>query len=161
AASGATVVAVGTMQWSWGLDDWGAPTQRPSLLSPAVQKITQNILSRFAPPSVILPGNGPPVSDAFNAASLNTSLWTFLGNGSCSLNGSDLLLTAPGGSNHDPSFGGADNAIRVLQGVNSSDFTVEVKFDSIPTVRYQFEGILIDQDSANYLRFQFGSTGSS
>src|SRR5215475_13298754 len=48
AASGATVVAVGTMQWSWGLDDFGAPTQRPSLLSPAVQKITQNILARFA-----------------------------------------------------------------------------------------------------------------
>jgi len=113
------------------------------------------------PPVVIPPGNGPPVSDSFNSGALNTSLWTLVGNGSYSLNGSDLLLTAPGGSNHDPSFGGADNAVRVLQGINSSDFTVDVKFDSIPTAQYQFEGILVDQDATNYLRFQFGSTGSS
>ena len=161
AASGATVVAVGTMQWSWGLDDWGAPAQRPSLLSPAVQKITQNVLARFAPPLVLPAGSGPPVSDSFNSGVLNTSLWTLVGNGNYSLNGSDLLLTAPGGTNHDPSSGGTDNAVRVLQSVNSTDFTVDVKFDSIPTAQYQFEGILVDQDSSNYLRFHFGSTGSS
>src|SRR5262249_28794134 len=56
AASGATVVAVGTMQWNWGLDDWGAPAQRPSLLGLAVQTITVNILARFAPPLVRSPG---------------------------------------------------------------------------------------------------------
>jgi hypothetical protein len=105
-----------------------------------------------------------PVSDNFDATTLNTALWTFVnpvGNGSFSLNGSELLLTAPAGTNHDPAFGGADNAVRVVQAVGNGDFTVDVKFDSIPTQRYQFEGMLVEQDSANYLRFQFGSAGSA
>jgi hypothetical protein len=44
--------------------------------------------------------------------------------------------------------------------MSNSDFSIEVKFDSIPTLQYQFEGVLVEQDAANYLRFQFGSTGS-
>jgi len=50
---------------------------------------------------------------------------------------------------------------RVIQPVANTDFTVEVKFNSIPTLQYQFQGLLIEQDAANYLRFQFGSTGRS
>ncbi len=40
--SGSTVVATGSMQWNWGLDDYGAG--RPS---PAVQQATRNILNKF------------------------------------------------------------------------------------------------------------------
>jgi chitodextrinase/regulation of enolase protein 1 (concanavalin A-like superfamily) len=104
-----------------------------------------------------------PVSDNFDASTLNTSLWKFIspvGNGSYSMTGSDMLLTTPSGSNHDPAYGGADNSVRVMQAVSNSDFTIEVKFDSIPNLQYQFQGIVVEQDSANYLRFQFGSTGS-
>ncbi|HSR06745.1 MAG TPA: hypothetical protein VLM42_06315, partial [Bryobacteraceae bacterium] len=47
---------------------------------------------------------GAPVSDDFNGASLNTSLWTTaLSGGSTSMSGTQLTLTAPAGSNHDPS----------------------------------------------------------
>jgi regulation of enolase protein 1 (concanavalin A-like superfamily) len=110
----------------------------------------------------------PMITDNFNisplpsSGGLNTNIWTLVNpaGGSYSLNGTDLLLTAPGGSNHDPSYGGVNNAVRVMQAVGNSDFTVEVKFDSIPISQYQFEGIIIQQDAANYLRFQFGSTGS-
>jgi hypothetical protein len=107
---------------------------------------------------------GGPVSDEFNGQALNTSLWKFVnpvGDGSYSLNGSQLLLNVPGGSNHDPAFGGADNAVRIFQPAGGGDFTVTVKFDSIPFERYQFEGIVVEQDAANYLRFQFGSTGNT
>jgi regulation of enolase protein 1 (concanavalin A-like superfamily) len=69
-------------------------------------------------------------------------------------------LTAPAGSNHDPGYGGVDNATRVMQKIGSGDFTAEVKFNSIPRSQYQFEGIMVDQDAANYLRFHIGSTGS-
>src|SRR6185312_6796455 len=31
APSGAIVFATGTMQWSWGLDDWGAPQRHPKV----------------------------------------------------------------------------------------------------------------------------------
>jgi hypothetical protein len=53
------------------------------------------------------------------------------------------------------------NSVRVVQLISNADFNVEVKFDSIPTLQYQFQGILVEQDSANYLRLQLGSTGSS
>ena len=49
APSGATVFAAGTMQWSWALDDWGAPdfegVRTP--LDPRVDRITSNILDRL------------------------------------------------------------------------------------------------------------------
>jgi hypothetical protein len=48
ASSGATVFAIGSMQWSWGLDDYGVPTMRPSALNPAAQQVTRNVLARFA-----------------------------------------------------------------------------------------------------------------
>ncbi len=45
--SGAIVFAAGTMQWSWGLDDWGAPGLRSARSHPDVGRITKNLLARF------------------------------------------------------------------------------------------------------------------
>ncbi len=47
APSGATVFATGSMQWSWGLDDFGVPNVRPSYLNSAAQQVTRNVLARF------------------------------------------------------------------------------------------------------------------
>jgi len=47
APSGAIVFAAGTMQWSWGLDSWGAPGLRTVGAHPDVQRITKNLLARF------------------------------------------------------------------------------------------------------------------
>jgi hypothetical protein len=47
AASGAGVFSTGTIQWSWGLDDYNAPTIRTSRLSPAAVTITRNVLDAF------------------------------------------------------------------------------------------------------------------
>ena len=106
---------------------------------------------------------GPPVSDDFNATSLNTNLWTLLnpvGDGGVTMTGTQLRLDLPAASNHDPSFGGANNSVRVVQSIANADFTVTAKFDSIPNQQYQFEGILVDQDAANYLRFEFSSSST-
>jgi len=46
-ANGATVFAAGTIQWSWGLDDFNVPHLRKSSLNPHVQRITANVLARF------------------------------------------------------------------------------------------------------------------
>jgi hypothetical protein len=48
AASGAMVWASGTFKWSWGLDDFNAPDIRPSVISPAAQRMTRNLLAKFA-----------------------------------------------------------------------------------------------------------------
>lgn len=47
ALSGATVFATGSMQWSWGLDDYNAPQLRPSLMNSDAQQITRNIIARM------------------------------------------------------------------------------------------------------------------
>ena len=47
APSGAEVFATGSMQWSWGLDDFNAPHLRTSRLSAAAAQITHNVLKRF------------------------------------------------------------------------------------------------------------------
>lgn len=44
--SGSTVVATGSMQWNWGLDD-GFTMRRRSYVNPAAQQATSNILGRF------------------------------------------------------------------------------------------------------------------
>ncbi|HXI14603.1 MAG TPA: N,N-dimethylformamidase beta subunit family domain-containing protein [Thermoanaerobaculia bacterium] len=54
AASGAVVFAAGTIQWSWGLDDYNVgPGGRTSRLNPAAQKITRNVLLLAAGRSVV------------------------------------------------------------------------------------------------------------
>ena len=45
--SGAQVFATGTIQWSWGLDDYNVPQLRSSRLNPAAIQITKNVLSRL------------------------------------------------------------------------------------------------------------------
>ncbi len=47
AASGAKIFATGSMQWSWGLDDFGSPVLRTSRWSPDAQQITRNVLADF------------------------------------------------------------------------------------------------------------------
>ena len=51
ARSGAMVFAAGTIQWSWGLDDWGAPALHPPRRHPDIQGITKNVLDAFLRPS--------------------------------------------------------------------------------------------------------------
>ena len=48
APSGAHVFATGTIQWSWGLDDYNAPALRTARTSEAAQQITRNILELLA-----------------------------------------------------------------------------------------------------------------
>src|SRR3954470_19046055 len=47
AASGALVFATGSMQWSWGLDDYNAPLWNTPRAGAAAQQITRNVLDRM------------------------------------------------------------------------------------------------------------------
>jgi hypothetical protein len=46
-SNGTTVFAAGTIQWSWGLDDFNAPDLRVSSINAGAQQITRNVLARF------------------------------------------------------------------------------------------------------------------
>ena len=45
--NGAIVFATGSMQWSWGLDDFNGSTPRTARLSMPAQQMTRNVLARF------------------------------------------------------------------------------------------------------------------
>jgi hypothetical protein len=44
---GGHVFAVGSIQWSWALDDYNVPTLRASRLNDAAQQVTRNVLARL------------------------------------------------------------------------------------------------------------------
>jgi hypothetical protein len=81
AASGATVFATGSMQWSWGLDDFNSSDLRPSRLNTAAQQMTRNVLARFVgaqpPPPTPTPTPTPTtgLSDDFNDNTRDTAKW--------------------------------------------------------------------------------------
>ncbi|MCU1260336.1 MAG: hypothetical protein JWO80_3221, partial [Bryobacterales bacterium] len=96
-----------------------------------------------------------PVSDNFDSTSLNTSLWTFvnpLQDGTVSLNGTNALLSVPAGQNHDAWTGG-NTTPRIMQSIANVDFEVEIKFRSVVSSQYQDQGLIVEQDSQTYLRF--------
>ena len=101
------------------------------------------------------------VSDDFNAPSLNASTWTavnptgdakFTMEGTGTLNAT-LTIAVPAGTAHDAWT--VNNAPRVMQTANNSDFEIEAKFQSQMSSRIQEQGIIIQQDNSNYLRFDF------
>ena len=98
---------------------------------------------------------GSIVSDNFDESSLNTSLWTIenpLGDGTVTMNGSGVILNVPQSTVHDPWTNG-DTTLRVMQAVGNSDLSADVRFQSVGEIANQEEGILVEQDSADFLRF--------
>ncbi len=102
------------------------------------------------------------VSDDFSSLNLNANLWTFTDPFSLadlSMTGSQAVISLPQGLSHDPWT--SNNAARIIQLCNDADFEVDVKFESEVLQKYQIQGIMVQQDNGNYLRFDVYSTGSS
>jgi regulation of enolase protein 1 (concanavalin A-like superfamily) len=107
------------------------------------------------------------VSDDFHACTLNP-MWTFVnprGDGaSWALTGSytddaRLHLSVPGGASHEL-WNGAITAPYLIQPALDVDFTAEARFDSaLPNAFFGQEGIIVRQDDAHWLRFEFAGFG--
>ena len=54
-----------------------------------------------------------------------------------------------------------NNGTRLLQSAADEDFAIEARFLSEPTARYQLQGLLIEQDLNNWLRFDVYHDGAS
>jgi hypothetical protein len=98
------------------------------------------------------PTSGGPVSDEFNAGSLNTATWQVKApvGGSATVTNGELAITVPAGSNHDPNVPGLD-AVQVVQPISNVNFDVAVKIDSalLPATLYTEEGLMVEGDGAN------------
>ena len=113
------------------------------------------------------PGAAGILSDDFRTGSLNEQTWTIVdprGDSTVSFAGAEtadaqMLLSVPEGTKHDP--WGTNTALRVMQPAANEDFELEVKFESEPTQKYQGQGLIVEQDAANYIRFDVYSDGNS
>jgi uncharacterized repeat protein (TIGR02543 family) len=102
-------------------------------------------------------------SDDFNVCALNTTRWVYtdpLGDAKVDLSGNQVKLTVPGGTAHDV-WDTNNSAPRIMQGANNTDFALEAKFESVIDKRYQLQGILVEADSNNFLRFNFQHNGNN
>ena len=103
------------------------------------------------------------VSDDFSTGTLE-SQWTVAGPAGTSAgvgaNATDgyLELVTPDGDHNV--WGGANDGVRAMQATADTDFTLEAGFLTTPTERYQMHGFLVEQDAANWLRFDIHSDGS-
>src|SRR5690606_13547615 len=105
-------------------------------------------------------------SDDFDSEELD-SVWTLidpLGDASVALNGAGtgqavLELSVPRGTAHDPWQ--VNQAARLVQVIGDEDFSVEAKFESEVTEKYQIQGLVAERDDQNFIRLDLYSDGSS
>ena len=93
--------------------------------------------------------------DEFNESVLN-GIWTVVNpknDATYSVGDGMLSINVPGGTAHDAWY--PNDAPRIMQNVSNTDFEIELKFQSQLSLGYQMQGIIIEQDSNNFLRFDF------
>lgn len=152
-----TITAVPNNGYSfagWGGDVTG--TNNPITIS--VEK-NYNITATFEEVSA-------PITDDFNSCTLDP-VWSFVNPGNDSsafaeATGDRLEMFVPSGSNHDL-FPPNEDALRLMQEAENKDFQAEVKFESVlnKSRNATIQGILVEQDANNYIRFDFYTDGSN
>ena len=102
-------------------------------------------------------------SDDFSGGPLDPSVWTVEGpagvSASTGASATDayLELVTPDG-NYDAWK--INNSARAMQDIADEDFQVEARFLTTPTERFQLQGILVEQDAGNWVRFDTYSDGN-
>ena len=107
------------------------------------------------------------VSDDFSKPDLNQSVWKFVNpknDGTFEIEGYNsnnvtLNLSVPSGTAHDI-WSNGNEAVRIMQGCNDSDFQIETKFLSKVTKEFQLQGLVLQQDDNNFIRYDYYSDGS-
>ncbi len=102
-------------------------------------------------------------SDDFNSCTLNNSVWDFrdpVGNSSYLVNGKELEITVPAGTNHEI-LDNANESARIMQAINDEDFRMSAKFDAPVEAGTQMQGLLVAEDEQNFVRYNLIHNGSA
>ncbi|MEZ4515548.1 MAG: hypothetical protein R3C44_01485 [Chloroflexota bacterium] len=105
---------------------------------------------------------GAVQSDDFSSCTLNDEIWTYIdpvGDSTLSFTGEVMQIGVPSGVSHDIWKTGI-NAPRIMQSISDQDFSVVVKMDSLVSKKTQLQGVLVQQDGDNYLRFNVQHDGN-
>jgi hypothetical protein len=98
-------------------------------------------------------------SDDFNASSLNIDLWSFIdprGDATLRTNGTNVMIDLPAGKDHNVWTEG-NQAPRLMQAAGDTDFEIEAKFATAPHGIHAMQGLIVQADDQNFLRFDFFS----
>jgi hypothetical protein len=145
ASSGALVFAAGSMQFNWGLDDFNSPAVRPSVLSPAAQQMSRNLLAKF----VLPPTLSPPSPTVGAAASVQfTALGTGSGNVTWTMNPSVGTLTSSGLYTAPPTVTTSQNVTITATNIYDPGLTASTTLTLSPAAS-SFTPIRIDSGSAS------------
>ena len=131
------------------------------------------LLALFSVWPVPLDAQGGPsgfISDDFNTCTIagGPTGWTFsdpVGGATARTVGAGsgnawLEISMPAGASRD-SWNANYSSPRLMRPIANTDFTIEVRFLSQLTQGYQDQGIFIEQDPLNYLRFDFFHDGGA
>jgi hypothetical protein len=100
--------------------------------------------------------------DNFDGNEPNQAVWTFvnpLGDGSLTMADGAVLINVPPRRNHDVWV--PNEALRLTADFQNVDFTIETRFTSAVSTEYQMQGLIVEQDSDDFIRFDVSSSGSS
>jgi len=114
-------------------------------------------------------GGATILSDDFNPATAELNpAWRFYdpyagggGQSTLTFTGTNALIGIPAGLTHDLWVTPNNKAPRLLQSAPNTDFGIEVKFESIPSSKYQMQGIIVQQTNDTFLRFDIYYDGVS
>ena len=110
----------------------------------------KNIVANFIEPS-------GPFSDNFDTCGLSPRWGTPinpLGDATIGVNGTHLTIAVPEGVTHNL-WSDIDTAPRIMQDADNVNFEYIVKFDTAVSLNAQMQGIVIQQDAQNFVRFDF------
>lgn len=99
---------------------------------------------------------GQLTTDGFNTCTLNSGLWTFVdprGDSSYEVTGTTLEITVPSTEEGHNIWTDGNNAARLMQAADDSDFQIQARFNSEVLEAFQLQGILIEEDADNFIRF--------
>ena len=167
----------GPLQYQWQRDGFDLPGETSPVLAFTAVSLADsgalfrcvitdgatNAVSNAARLTVITPVVPPSatiISDDFSGSALDMSVWQFkdpLHDATLSFTGTGsddawLNISVPGGVNHDL-WTNTSEVVQILQQFPNSDFEIEVKFSSTPSQKYQMQGLVVQRDSANLVRF--------
>jgi uncharacterized repeat protein (TIGR02543 family) len=146
----------------WEFSGWSGDLSGTTNPETIIMDADKNLTANF------IAVNSGIVSDDFNQNNLNIGLWNIidpLEDATVVMSGAgtgdaQLLFSVPAGPSHNAWI--VDTAPRLFQPANDTDFAVDVKFDSTLDVALQIQGIIVEESSDHFLRFEFvGVDGSS
>lgn len=94
---------------------------------------------------------------------IDTGTWEIvnpLGDGTFNQNGGVVSIGVPGGVAHDQ-WTVNTNAPKLLQMSKNTDFAIQARLTTPLTARFQMAGLLVQQDAANFLRYDVFHDGAA